>query len=618
MPRNTRTRLRSRFFRFAKWALLSLLVVAALLAGTWFLFPRAIQSGLAKVVENLLPRYLAWRSGTGWFEVGLPSKSEVKVAMRDGGRLATDLYLPDNRGRFPVILVRTPYNKAEGRVIGEFFGRYGYAVAVQDVRGRHASEGEFYPFRSEVADGVDMTRWARQQPWCNGRIGAFGLSYLGFTQWAMAVGNPELSSFAPIFISSDLYRGIYGEGAFGKLTFLHWSLTSYGRYGDWGGARNIRKGYDHFPLVDSDDVALQDIPFYNDWVAHPVPDEYWRAMSVAHRFSEISAPAFLVAGWYDFFLDAQLRDFQAIRGSGDPRVREASRILIGPWSHGFFNGHQERYGIRQRTLEAIPFDFVREMKDWYDYSLKGIDNGWGTKAPVRIYVLGDNEWRDEREWPPARVSQRPYYLGSVRGANSLGGDGVLDEGQPAESARQDSFVYDPRNPVPTRGGAHGVPAEIGPADQRSVEGRQDVLVYTGRPLAEPVLVMGTVKVRLYASSTAPDTDFTAKLVDVFPDGRALIVCEGIVRARYRNGFDKPERLQPGAVCPFDIKVGDTAVRFQTGHRIRLEISSSNFPRYDANPNTGGDIATECDPVPATQKVFHGRAHPSALILPVIP
>jgi putative CocE/NonD family hydrolase len=206
----------------------------------------------------------------------------------------------------------------------------------------------------------------------------------------------------------------------------------------------------------------------------------------------------------------------------------------------------------------------------------------------------------------------------LRGADSFGGDGTLGEGQPGESAGEDSFVYDPRNPVPTRGGAHRVPAEIGPADQRSVEGRQDVLVYSSRPLGAPLLVTGTVKVRPYASSTAPDTDFKAKLVDVFPDSRALIVCEGIVRARYQNGFDKPELLQPGAVYPFDIEAGNTAVQFQAGHRVRLEISSSNSPRYDPNPNTGRDIATDRDPVPATQRVFHSRARPSAPILPVIP
>ncbi len=608
---------RSGCWRLLKRIIFLFLGVVVVLVGLKFFFPRQLERWTAAGMEKLIPHLLAWRAGTGRFETKFRPKQTVMVPMRDGIQLATDLYLPDAGGPFPTIVIRTPYAKSEGKLSGEFFARYGYAVAVQDVRGRHSSQGDFYPFRNEVEDGVVFTHWLKQQSWCNGKIGAFGPSYLGFTQWAMAVGNPDLSAIAPTFITANLYNGIYHDGTFCELTFLHWALSSYGRYGDMRGAANVQKGYDHFPLVESDDVALKDIPFFDDWVSHPTPDSYWRAINVDHRFADISAPAFLTAGWYDFFRDEQLEDFQLFQKTAPAAAREKTKLLVGPWNHGFFNGNQNLYGIQQRKLEVIPFDFVRETKAWYDYSLKGISNGWDKRPPVRLYVLGKNEWQDEQQWPPARAVSRSYYFHSAGKAQTLQGDGLIDVNLPTTAELEDSFVYNPRQPVPTRGGSHGQPAACGPADQREVEGRPDILVYSSSELAAPVLVMGPVAARLYASSTALDTDFTAKLVDVFPDGKALIVCEGIVRARYRNGMGQAELMEAGKIYPFTIKVGHTAVLFQPGHRIRLEISSSNFPRYDANPNTGAPIATERNPVPATQKIYHGKEYPSALILPVV-
>ena len=433
----------------------------------------------------------------------------------------------------------------------------------------------------------------------------------------MAEGNSGLTSISPAFITANLYNGIYERGAFGQLTFLHWSLTSNGRYGNGRGAAKIKDGFGHFPLIESDDAAGQDIGFYNEWVSHPQPDSYWVDMSPGQRLQSITAPAFLVAGWYDFFRDAQIRDFQSIRQAGTQTSKAGTRLLIGPWGHGFFSRNLENYGIKPRMLELIPFEYIRDSKAWLDYSLKGVPNGWDRRAPVRAFVLGDNEWRDEQEWPPARASYRTYYLHSSGNAATLNGEGSLNEQRPASAEPADTFVFDPRNPVPTMGGSHGDIWSSGPADQREVEKRPDVLVYSSEPLPQPVLVMGPVKVTLYASSSARDTDFTAKFVDVFPDGRALILCEGIVRARYRNGLDRPELMQPGTVIPFEIEVGNTAVRLQRGHRIRLELSSSNSPRYDVNPNTGRPIATEKEPVKANQEVLHRADAASTLMLPVI-
>jgi len=607
----------SKYLRpFAKWVLAPALIAAGLLAGFALLFPKPARSASQAAFGQFLLRYLAFRSGAGWFDSGFSAQTGIEVPMRDGIRLATDLYLPTSPGPYPAILIRTPYSKGEMKPVGEFFARYGFAVAVQDTRGRHQSQGEFYPFRHETADGRDFTGWVKRQPWCNGKLGGFGGSYLGFTQWAMAEGNSDLTSISPAFITANLYDGIYERGAFGQLTFLHWSLTSNGRYGNMRGAARIKEGFGRFPLIESDDAAGQDVGFYNDWVSHPRPDSYWLDMSPGQRFQLVTAPAFLVAGWYDFFRDAQIRDFQTIRRQGTLSAKSGTRILIGPWGHGFFSRNLEHYGIKPRTLELIPFEYIRDSKDWFDYSLKGASNGWDRRAPVRAFVLGDNEWRDVSEWPPARASYRTYYLRSRGNAATLRGHGSLSEQQPA-AEQADSFTFDPRNPVPTMGGGHGDIWSSGPADQHEIESRPDVLVYSSEPLTRPLLVMGQVTARLYASSSAPDTDFTAKLVDVFPDGRALILCEGIARARYRTGLDQPTLMRPGTVYPFDIDVGNIAVRLRRGHRVRLEVSSSNSPRYDVNPNTGREIATEREPVKANQQVLHNAGAASTLMLPVL-
>ena len=603
--------------RLMLWVVAPLLAVAILLAGFNLLFPRMAKQWAAAGATQLMIRTLALRAGTGWAGEGLTVQENIRVPMGDGVHLATDLYLPETQGPHPAIVVRTPYTKGEGKVIGEFFTRYGYAVAVQDTRGKHASEGEFYPFRAEQKDGREFTKWVKRQPWCNGKIGGFGLSYLGFTQWSAAVDNPLLTAISPAVISSDLYGAIYKGGAFGKLTYLEWSLSSYGRTGDWQGAKNIKRGYAHFPQIEADDVSLRDLDFYNDWVSHPRPDAYWQEVNGERGMERVEAPAFLVAGWYDFMLDGQMRDFREMREQGRGAARSGTKILIGPWSHGFFNVNLKNYGIEQRRLEAIPFEFIKETKDWLDYSLKGADNGWDQRPAVRAYVLGENVWRDEAEWPPRGAGERAYYLHSGGKAQTLNGDGMLRTEAPPGQQAEDTFTYDPRNPVPTKGGGHGNNWTVGPVDQREVEKREDVLVYTSEGLRAPVLAMGQVKARIYAASSARDTDFTAKLVDVFPDGRALIVCEGILRARYREGVGQETLMEPGVVYAMEIELGPTAVRFQAGHRIRLEVSSSNAPRYDVNPNTGREIATERNPVAARQRVLHDAKNPSALILPVM-
>jgi len=537
---------------------------------------------------------------------------DVMAPMRDGVKLAADLYIPPGEGPFPVVLIRTPYNKQSNESMARGLAKQGYVCVVQDCRGRFNSEGKWDPFTAEQTDGKDTTEWVKSQRWCNGTIGTLGGSYFGYTQWALAPGNPDVAALAIFFSISNLYDAFYRGGALYERTWLSWSLLNHSSRQTPGALLRIEDGHAHLPLVEKDNVVFRDVPFFNYWVTHPLPNEYWQGLSLTERISEISAPMLLVSGWYDLFTDEQLRDFMLVRQHGQPKVKADTKIIVGPWNHTMANPNQKNYGI------VVPALYLTEsLNQWFDYALKGEANGWQDRAPVRIFVLGENVWRDEQEWPLDRAVSTPYYLHSGGEANTSAGDGALSTRMPAAEAA-DMFSYDPQVPVPTVGGSNLGPQESGPADQQEVEARQDVLVYSTEPLAEPVEITGPAMLTLYASSDAPDTDFTGKLVDVFPDGRALILCEGILRARYRNGMDKAALLDPGEIYEFTISLGNTSVLFGAGHRIRLEVSSSNFPRYDRNPNTGTEIATETHTRVANQKIFHDAEHPSHLTLPVVP
>ena len=353
--------------------------------------------------------------------------------------------------------------------------------------------------------------------------------------------------------------------------------------------------------------------FSNAWVKRPTLDDQWKSLSFTEWIPNISAPMFLVSGWYDLFNAQQLREVELIQKHGQAQVKRDTKILVGPWNHTRVNPNDKNYGINPASL-----NLDTELKRWLAYGLKSEPNGWDKVAPLRLYVLGENVWRDEHEWPLARTVYTDYYLHSGGKANTSAGDGTLGKNKPDDGGTPDSYAFDPMNLVPTVGGSNLKPEDSGPADQQEVKKREDVLVYSTPPLDSPIEITGPIKLALFALSDAPDTDFTGKLVDVFPDGKALILCEGILRARYRNGLGKPELMEPGRVYQFDIEMGSTSVLFQSGHRIRLEVSSSNFPRYDRNPNTGTEIASETRTAVARQKVWHTTQYPSRLALTVIP
>ena len=536
----------------------------------------------------------------------------ARIPMRDGVKLSANVFKPPGRVRLPVLLVRTPYGKGIDPLPGyDLFIESGYAVVVEDVRGRGQSEGKFRPLEQEVNDGSDTLNWIAGQWWSDGRIGMLGGSYLGIVQWKAALsGNPHLKAISPVVAGYDDYLDrFYSRGGGLKLGHrLSWM------------AANVRAPFFHeppfssyiwhTPLRTADRAATgRTVDFWQQGVSHPDFDSFWRAVSSKENIEKVQTPACVFGGWYDNFVESDLEAFTALT-----RIQTPARIVIGPWPHNM--------SLRFTTMDYGPQAMapVRRMQlAWFNEWVKGDTSRIETPS-VRIFVMGADKWRDEHEWPLARTRYTPWYLGGRGKANTMYGDGVLFS-EPQHADASDTYLYDPRKPVPTMGGAVCCNPKIfpwGPMDQRPVEGRKDVLVYTGEPLEHDLEVTGRVRTMLYVSTSAADTDFTAKLIDVYPDGRAINLCDGLLRLRYRHGLDHAVASKPGEVYAIVIETGATSNVFKAGHRVRLEVASSNFPRFDRNPNTGTPIADEKLLQPATETVYHGRQHPSYVLLPVIP
>jgi putative CocE/NonD family hydrolase len=565
---------------------------------------------------------------------------DVPMTTRDGVILLADVWRPAE-GTAPTLLMRTPYGRRQTGMYGApgggpsvmAFVNAGYAVVLQDVRGTFASDGVFEPKVHETADGLDTVAWIAEQAWSDGTVGTFGVSYMGMTQWAVAVGNPPgLKAIAPFFTASDTYSGAWYSpgGALSLSNVNSWralmsvfeEMRALERGETTDPSTMMRLGgalLDPLSLNDdtpADHPVLSNGSWAGDWLAHPDHDDFWDARGWASRISSVTVPALMTGGWYDLMISQTVADFVRMRTqAGSEQAREGTRLVIGPWHHQARTGEfQDRY-----FGPLAPVDLSEAHVAFYDEHLRGRPPA--TPAPrVRIFVMGIDQWRDEQDWPLPDTRYIDYHLHSHGSAHTRDGDGTLELHAPPTEAT-DEFRYDPRDPVPTTGGAllPPVPGLVGPVDQRAVDGRPDVLCYTGPVLTEPVEVTGFVELKAFVSCTAVDTDITAKLVDVFPDGRALNLCDGILRLRYRNDRSRPELLTPGEVYEITVPMGATSNVFLPGHRIRLDISSSNFPRYDRNSNTGGAIATEAldDMQVADTTIHHGGARPSRLILPII-
>ncbi len=527
-------------------------------------------------------------------------KREAQVPMRDGVKLAANIFLPQAEGRFAVILIRTPYGKGTELGANDSFVNHGFAVVVQDVRGRYSSEGKFNMLDQESADGEDTINWVAKQPWSNGRVGMSGGSYSGLAQWKAAAEQPSaLKAIFPVHAGIDEYRDrFYARG--GAMRLGHRMLWL---------VENLRKpthrdpGFDryvlHLPLRTMDkEAAGQTLPLWQQSLDHPGYDAFWRAMSVREQLNQVATPAFAVAGWFDPNVQSDLATITNLR-----RKSNSYRIAIGPWAHNM----------------SVPFpgvDFGRDagypvstmQLAWFDRWLND-KPGEVPGGPYSIFVMGANKWRDEAEWPLKRAVATRYYLAP---------DHQLSIVPPKDGA--DRYSYDPRQPVPTRGGTTCCNPAIfpwGPLDQRVIGSRPDVLQYQTPVLTEDLEVTGPIRVQLHISTSAPDTDFTAKLIDVFPSGEARLLTDGILRLRYREGLEKPVLAKPGQEYAITVDAGVTSNVFRAGHRIRLDIASSNFPKYDRNLNTGRPIADEKHPATAKQTIYRGGARASHVVLPIV-
>ncbi len=541
---------------------------------------------------------------------GVLEEIDVKVPMRDGVRLSTNIYRPDAPGEFPVLLMRSPYgNGGAGNRYPKVAVEKGYVVVLQDTRGRYESEGIFDAMQSEALDGYDTQQWIASQPWFNGKIGTFGGSYVGFTQWIpAAVGCQYVAAMFPEVTFADLHDVVYQNGAFFLDLFGPWSYEMTSPYNV--STDSLMKQPDrilmHLPLIDQDRMLGWKIPFLRDWLSHPEHDSYWDRTSIGNGYLRINAASYSVGGWYDILLNSTINNYLRMTAPEIlPEVRRKQKLMIGPWIHSM--GHRK---VGEMDFgESADLDDTKLMLRWFDSQLKGIDDGIIDEPPVKIFVMGENKWRYEHEWPLARTDYRNFYFHSKGKANTGSGDGSLNTSMPGNE-EADRYVYDPANPARTIGG-------MGPYDQAGLEERSDVLVFTTPVLKEDIEITGPVSTVVYASSSARNTDFTAKLVDVYPDGRAMRLCEGIIRADHRDPAQKPSLIEPGKIYRFSIDMWATSNLFVKGHRIRVEISSSNFPRFDRNLNTGNYFATDTTVMKAQQMIFHGREYPSHIVLPVI-
>ena len=559
----------------------------------------------------------------------------LEARMRDGVVLRADVYRPNRPGRFPALLERTPYSKNPRTGESEYhrLAQRGFVVAVQDTRGRYMSDGVARP-HDEGEDGYDTVEWLAAMPSTNSRVGMLGASYSATTQLLAApLRPPHLVAIFAAASYASRYDMVFQGGAFYLADGLGWNLGQAmdvrRRVLEPGADRDAAVGLNPkdrellrtrwvwaLPLLTMNELELKRyMPGYFEMLGHPSYDDFWARFDVAARHHRFEVPAFHLTGWYDALLNGTLANFSGLRArAATERARRNQRLIVGPWTHAGPTPSSTRIGDVAFGPDAGLDAFELTVR-WFEHWLGTEQLNDFAGPPVRIFVMGENRWRDEVEWPLARARPTSFYLTSGGRANTFRGDGRLTVEQPAGSAPADTFTYDPTDPVPS-GPSSGY--SRAPSDQRPIEERRDVLVYTTAPLTTPVEVTGPVTLELWASSSARDTDFTGRLVDVHPDGTARALTDGILRARYRESRSSPKLLDANQPYRFTIALGATSNLFAAGHRIRLEVSSSNFPRYDRNPNTGAPFARTAETKPARQTVFHDRSHPSRLVLPVVP
>ena len=563
---------------------------------------------------------------------GVAVELALPVPMRDGTILRADVYRPEAHGIYPVLLIRLPYDKTQSENViyahPTWYARNGYIVVCQDTRGRYQSEGEFYPFKYEAQDGYDTVQWCGALEGSTGKVGMYGASYGGVTQLLAAVEEPSaLGTLIPAVTGSQYYEGwTYNQGAFALGFALSWALSlginvAQKRRDDTAAASFAASfaaslGLDwSLPLDDIPALNNPDTSFFNDWIAHPTYDDYWKQWSIDEDYSRIQVPAQHVAGWYDIFLSGSVKNFVGLRaGAGNEHARSNQRLLIGPWYHIPW-----RVLGGEGTEVASPYAVDTWQLEWFDRHLKA-EPVATDEAPVRLYVLREGVWRDFDNWPPSGSNATSYFLHSDGRANSLAGDGSLDTKSPDDELA-DVYTYDPVAPQPGPGG-HSCcfenVAPMGPADQFQREINNGVLIYTSVPLTEPLWLIGDVSATIYGATTAVDTDYTVRLCVVDGAGVSTNIQEGIVRARYRESLSNPTLLEPGEIYRYEIPLGPVGVKLDAGERIRVQVTSNDFPQWDRNLNAGNSPGSEglSSAIVATQVIYHDADHPSSITLPV--
>lgn len=537
-----------------------------------------------------------------------------RVSMRDRVELSADVYRPDTEGRFPVILSRTPYNKNGASLLNlaRYFASRGYVFVAMDVRGRGDSEGKFIPYRNDGRDGYDAIEWCAAQAWSTGKVGTMGGSYNGRIQWLTAIEQPPhlVTMIALVTPSDPFVEWPTGVPLPMDISWYHYTAGHVLQNMD---AVDWAKIHQHLPLYTMDEVAGRPNVRWKEMFDHTKLDDWWEPVRYQNRYARVKVPVLHISGWYDDEQVGTPLNFIGMTTKGaTEEVRRNQKLLMGPWPHAV--NSTSKLGEVDFGPTAV-IDLNGYELRWFDYWLKDIDNGTAREPRVRIFMMGDNTWVDENEWPIARTQWTKYYLHSQGRANSLFGDGALSTVEPV-SEPADGYTYDPARAVPFI--TEPSFAQIGgPDDYRAVERRDDVLVYTSNPLTEDTEICGPIRVELYAASSARDTDFMAKLLDVWPNGFAQRLIDGLVRARFRDGMDRPSLIEPGRIYAYKIDLWNTCQVFKKGHRIRLEVASSAFPKYDRNPNTGEALGMTTRVEVARQKIFHDREHPSHVVLPIV-
>ncbi|MBT5475642.1 MAG: CocE/NonD family hydrolase [Chloroflexi bacterium] len=573
-------------------------------------------------------------------DYGVIIERNLEVPMRDGTILRADVWRPDADGKFPVLIERTPYDKtgsSESNLgAGEYYASYGYVTLIQDVRGRFASDGEFYPFRDDAdgehQDGYDTVEWASEQVWSNGKIGTIGGSYSGATQYRMlSTQPPHLEAQFVRQSSADYYdEWVYRGGAFEHGFNTMWTLkhtsTNARKLAQIGAEDETAKRVDqasddyqawleHSPVSPLPPVA--DLhSWFSDWMNHPNHDAYWEEFSNARFHDKTNVPVHHFGSWFDCFLNGTIRNYEGMRSkSTTAEVRTSQRMTIGPWVHNPGPADLREAGEVDFGEQAI-LGWFETRKRWFDHWLKSADNGVDSDKPVKLFAMGINKWREFDEWPPAVAKNTPFYLseGKSVSATSLN-DGVLSKNKPRLFGEVfDEYDSDPETPIRSFGGGH-LGDNNGPRDQRGYE--DNVLTYTTEVLDEPLDVTGRVKAVLHASSSAIDTDWVVRITDVHPDGTSMLVCDGILRARFKDSFEKPIALVPHQPTEFVVDLWATSHVFQKGHRLRVAVASSSFPRWDINWQTGKNNALESSGIVAHNRIFRDEIRPSQVILPLL-